>query len=223
MQKVELAQIILAAQAQIGKDKGLRYHAREMALCGGHRGRSLVWPQCARQGQMKLKLFHNIGIAVNPQQFALPRGQHFGPAAGNFGRGQRRAVGVKCAHHFGGQILQIGAGRGGDQGQESLQQRKLQRGQGDLLQTGGQLFGGCAKLGQIHPTRQPKRRLYRGVKAVFARSLRDILPIQHANRGQGAAMGQIPAQPLRCSRCKFALGRGVVNGITIHLHHNCAA
>ena len=223
MQQVELSKIILATQAQIGNDKGLRDHAREMALRGGHRSSGLICRQRARQGQMKLKLFHYIGIAVNPQQFALPRCQHFGPSAGDFGKGQWRAVWVERAHHFGGQILQIGAGRRGDQGQEPLQQRKLQCGQGDRLQTGGKQRYGMLQLRHIHALGQPKRRLYGGVKAVFARGLGDILPVQYARRGHSAAKGQIPAEPLRSGIGKSAIGRRIIDRISVHLHHSCAA
>ncbi len=223
MQKVELAQIILAAQAQIGNDKGLRDHAREMTLRGGHGGGGLFGGQRARQSQMKLKLFHNIGIAIYTQQLTLPRGQQFWPAAGDFGHGQRRAVRVKRAHHFGSQILQISAGRGRDQGQEPLKQRQLQRGQGDGLHTGGKLLGGLLHLRNIHTLGQPKWRLYGGVKAVFARGLGDILPAQHARRGHGAATGQIPTKPRGRSARKSACWRRIINRISVHLHHSCAA
>ena len=145
MQQVETALRILAAQADVADVERFRDHACE--VIGGSFGDCGFFPgQRAGQGQVKLKLFHHIGIAVGRQQIALARGQAFWVAAGDLGWRQGGAVGVEATDHFGGQRLQrAGVAQGGER-EEAFEVGHLKPRHFQRRKAGGQTSRGLRQI-----------------------------------------------------------------------------
>lgn len=210
-----------AEKAQGVHHEGPGQDRREMRRKRPFRPQGHVGVKPVGQGEVKAELLHHEGITPAVQQGALARGEAVGTAAGDLGRGQGRAQGIKVAHHLCRKLPQGGRIAVRYKRQEPVERRHPQPRQRHGPQPRGKRRHGRPEIVGSHAGGKPEGRLDGAVKAVTAR-LGGDRPGRKAKIGRRrflTACG-IAAKPPGGAVGKGAGGRRVVNGISFHIGHD---
>lgn len=197
MNLVKHAVIILAHQSNCIDDARLRDDRGQMRVQGGDDLRACDLRQCPAEGQVKMKIVKDKGIAPLQHLLVLARRQRRSSAAGDLSIAQRCAKGVEGFDRRGGEILQLDRLGFGPQSDKAavIPQGKLPDIKRRVLARKG--FGGRLQSCQSGVISQPKGGLQRAVQPVFAWGRGDARHINAVDTRMrdSAALRAIPPQP----------------------------
>jgi len=169
-----------------------------------------LW-QTPRQGQMKPKLFHHVGITPLQQQRVLPRAQPGGASARQFGRVGRGAKRVKITNTGLRNALHTVRFPLRAQGQKAAQKGQFQAITDSRRQRCRKLCRGLFQIGSALRVDQPKWWLQSAMKTIPAGCHGDVMQTRHEELAHLLAAHHIPTQP-RCAEIgQGSFGRKIVN------------
>ena len=190
-----------------------------MGLGRGLKGRDLRTNEPIRQGQMELKLFHHIGIAVSGQQLPLPGRQSFRTTACDIFWGQGGAERLQPQYDTGGQIGQGCGVTLGDQRQKALQPDHGQSLNRHRPQAGSEGGHSLTQHNRRDAVGQPEGWLDRAMEPIAAWGGRQIGHAGHIGLRHGLSGPGIPTQPMCGSIGKGTVARREIDRKAFHLFH----
>ena len=220
MQKVKATQIILAEQAKILDHERPGQDRRKVVQ--KHGCRRFGVGQSVAQCQVKAEFLHDMRIAPQFQQGALPGCQLCRMATRRLCLGQGRTQRIRPLDHRSAKFQQRRLAAKWCQRQKAVQVLQLQA----FADHGG--MPGCQHLDRLccrfrrKALRQPERRSERAVKAVATGLCGEDRWKRKAGQvrlGQGSPRLCIPAQPPCSPGREFTGAWRVIDGVPFHLFH----
>lgn len=174
-----------------------------------------------RERQVAAELVHHVGISPLEQERILFGGESRGAAAGHLGLGHGGAERVERADGIGGEPVEIARVAGGNEGEEAAQLRQFEAVERNWR---GEVAMGCEgghKVSLRPAIGEAERWFDRGVKAVSAWGLGDVVPrcgksvdVRWRDMLTG---GQVPAEPGGAEIGEITRGRDIY-GVAVKFH-----